>query len=121
MLETCLFLVPILYGSAVLLPLSLSDTEGFVFSSVTETPPVGERFITSLLRGGGRFRKRSSADIHEWRVRVHRANNPLANASYSPEGQEPLPKDEFAADKKGYKAADDCGTDGQEASCLPGG
>ena len=51
----------------------------------------------------------------------YRANNLLANASYSPEGQEPLPKDEFAADKKGYKAADDCGTDGQEASCLPGG
>jgi hypothetical protein len=37
----------------------------------------------------------------------YRANNPLANGNYSPEGQEPLPKDEFAADKKGYKAADD--------------
>jgi len=37
----------------------------------------------------------------------YRANNPLANANYSAEGEVPLPKDEFAADKLGYKMADD--------------
>jgi 4-amino-4-deoxy-L-arabinose transferase-like glycosyltransferase len=37
----------------------------------------------------------------------YRANNPLANANYSAEGEAPLPKDEFEADKLGYKMADD--------------
>ena len=36
----------------------------------------------------------------------YRANNPEANASYSAEGEEALPKDEFAADKEGYRAAE---------------
>ena len=36
----------------------------------------------------------------------YRANNPKANASYSAEGEESLPSDEFAADKEGYSAAE---------------
>ena len=34
----------------------------------------------------------------------YRANNPLANASYSPEGEIPLPANKVAADREGYKA-----------------
>jgi 4-amino-4-deoxy-L-arabinose transferase-like glycosyltransferase len=37
----------------------------------------------------------------------YRANNPLANGNYSAEGEVPLPKDEFTADRLGYKMADD--------------
>ncbi len=37
----------------------------------------------------------------------YRANNPLANAHYSAEGEAPLPKDEFAANQQGYKLADE--------------
>jgi hypothetical protein len=37
----------------------------------------------------------------------YRANNPLADANYSAEGEVPLPRDEFAADKLGYKLADE--------------
>jgi 4-amino-4-deoxy-L-arabinose transferase-like glycosyltransferase len=37
----------------------------------------------------------------------YRANNPLADANYSAEGEISLPKDEFAADKLGYKLAED--------------
>ena len=37
----------------------------------------------------------------------YRANNPLANANYSVEGEIPLPKDEFAGNQLGYKLADD--------------
>jgi hypothetical protein len=37
----------------------------------------------------------------------YRANNPLADANYSAEGEVPLPKDEFAADQLGYRLADD--------------
>jgi 4-amino-4-deoxy-L-arabinose transferase-like glycosyltransferase len=37
----------------------------------------------------------------------YRANNPLADANYSAEGEIPLPKDEFAADKIGYQLADE--------------
>ena len=37
----------------------------------------------------------------------YRANNPLANAHYSAEGEIPLPKDEFAANQLGYKLADE--------------
>jgi len=37
----------------------------------------------------------------------YRANNPLADANYSAEGEVPLPKDEFAADQLGYQLADD--------------
>jgi len=37
----------------------------------------------------------------------YRANNPLANANYSVEGEVPLPKDEVAADRLGYKLADE--------------
>jgi 4-amino-4-deoxy-L-arabinose transferase-like glycosyltransferase len=36
----------------------------------------------------------------------YRANNPDANASYAAEGANPLPQDEFAADKQGYKEAE---------------
>lgn len=37
----------------------------------------------------------------------YRANNPRADANYSAEGEVPLPKDEFAADRLGYKLADE--------------
>ncbi|MEI9978133.1 MAG: glycosyltransferase family 39 protein [Edaphobacter sp.] len=37
----------------------------------------------------------------------YRANNPLANADYRAEGEIPLPKDEIAADRLGYKLADE--------------
>jgi 4-amino-4-deoxy-L-arabinose transferase-like glycosyltransferase len=37
----------------------------------------------------------------------YRANNADANAQYEPENEAPLPKDEFEADKMGYKLADD--------------
>lgn len=37
----------------------------------------------------------------------YRANNPLADANYSAEGEVPLPKDEFAADRLGYRMAED--------------
>jgi 4-amino-4-deoxy-L-arabinose transferase-like glycosyltransferase len=37
----------------------------------------------------------------------YRANNPLADANFALRGEVPLPKDEFAADKLGYKMADD--------------
>jgi 4-amino-4-deoxy-L-arabinose transferase-like glycosyltransferase len=37
----------------------------------------------------------------------YRANNPLANGNYSAEGEVALPKDEFEADRQGYKMADD--------------
>jgi hypothetical protein len=37
----------------------------------------------------------------------YRANNPNANAQYEPENAAPLSKDEFEADKQGYKMAED--------------
>jgi len=37
----------------------------------------------------------------------YRANNPLANAHFEAQGELPLPKDEFAADKEGYRMADE--------------
>jgi hypothetical protein len=37
----------------------------------------------------------------------YRANNPLANANFSEGGEISLPKDEFAADRMGYKMADE--------------
>jgi hypothetical protein len=37
----------------------------------------------------------------------YRANNPLADANYSAEGEVPLPNDEFVADRLGYKLAND--------------
>jgi 4-amino-4-deoxy-L-arabinose transferase-like glycosyltransferase len=37
----------------------------------------------------------------------YRANNALANGNYAAEGEVPLPKDEFAADRLGYQLADD--------------
>lgn len=37
----------------------------------------------------------------------YRANNPLANANYTAEGEVPLPKDEFVADRMGYRLAED--------------
>jgi 4-amino-4-deoxy-L-arabinose transferase-like glycosyltransferase len=37
----------------------------------------------------------------------YRANNPLANGNYAAEGEVALPKDEFEADRLGYKMADE--------------
>lgn len=37
---------------------------------------------------------------------LYRANNPLANAAYAAEGETVLPKDDFDADKVGYKLAE---------------
>jgi len=37
----------------------------------------------------------------------YRANNPLADANYSAEGEVPLPNDEFVADRLGYKLGED--------------
>jgi len=51
---------------------------------------VFHRFIPVSTNGGSVF---------------YRANNPKANASYSPEGEIVLPKDEFEADKVGYAEA----------------